>query len=173
MKHNYHLALAILISVGMTASAAKAADLTMFDRLTGTWDVTYEIYNKDGTVHPYHGQVFYSRILMGQALQEVWTSDIHNKEPQPYGTTIGFFDSSHERWTAVYIFPAKGYTSTVSGGEVDGRIVLAGRDSDGTMQRWSIDNAEADSFDWHFESSKDDGKTWRLVGVNHMHRHPI
>jgi hypothetical protein len=56
-------------------------------------------------------------------------------------------------------------------GELDGRIVLGGRDTDGTMQRWSIDNAQADSFDWHFESSKDDGKTWRLVGVNHMRRH--
>jgi hypothetical protein len=36
MKNDYRLALAILMSVGLTASAAKAADLTMFDRLAGT-----------------------------------------------------------------------------------------------------------------------------------------
>jgi hypothetical protein len=54
---------------------------------------------------------------------------------------------------------------------MDGHIVLTGRDPDGTMQRWSVDNVRADSFDWHFESSKDEGKTWRLAGVNHMHLH--
>jgi hypothetical protein len=171
MKIQHSVALALLTCVGLAATAVRASGIALFDRLAGTWDVIYEIYDKDGTMHPYHGQVIYSRILDGGALQEIWTSDIHDKIPQPYGTTIGFYDGKRERWTAVYIFPAKGYSSIVSGGEMDGRIVLTGRDPDGTMQRWSIDNVRADSFDWHFESSKDDGKTWRLAGVNHMHLH--
>jgi hypothetical protein len=171
MKVHYRLIFAALLCFGLAAPWATAAQLALFDRLAGTWDVTYDIYRKDGAVSLYHGQVFYNRILNGDALQEIWTSDIHNKEPQPYGTTIGFLDSTRQRWTAVYIFPAKGYSSIVSGGEAGGRIVLTGRDPDGTMQRWSIDNVQTDSFDWHFESSKDEGKTWRLVGVNHMHRH--
>ena len=143
----------------------------LFDRLAGTWDVSYEIYDKDGKVRLYHGQVVYSRILDGAALQEIWTSDAHDKEFRPYGTTIGFHDSKRQRWTEVWVFPEKGYTSIVSGGELDGRIVLTGRDEDGTIQRWSLSDIQSDSFVWHFESSNDDGKTWRLLGVNQMRRH--
>jgi hypothetical protein len=172
MRIHHHLTLAALMSIGLVAPLqAEGAKIALFDRLTGTWDVTYEIYAKDGTIHPYHGQVIYSRVLNGTGLQEIWTSDIHNKTPQPYGMTLGFFDSNREHWTAVYVFPAKGYTSTVRGGEVEGRIVLKGRDEDGTLQRWSIDNIQTDSFLYRFESSKDEGKTWQLLGLNRMHRH--
>src|SRR5229473_1280005 len=113
MKVHYRLTLAALLCFGLAAPWATAAQLALFDRLAGTWDVTYDIYGKDGALSLYHGQVFYNRILNGDTRQ---------------------------RWTAVYIFPAKGYSSIVSGGEADGRIVLTGRDPDGTMQRWSIDN---------------------------------
>ena len=171
MKLSSSATLAVLMCIGLAGPQANASEIALFDRLAGTWDVAYEIYDKDGTMRPYHGQVIYNRILNGGALQEVWTSDIHDKVPQPYGTTIGFYDAKHERWTAVWIFPAKGYTGIVSGGEEGGRILLTGRDDDGTLQRWSIDNIEADSFLFHFESSKDGGKTWRLLGLNRMHRH--
>jgi len=173
MNIHRSLTAATLICVALAAAQAHAAEIALFDRLSGTWDVTYDIYDKDGTVRPYHGQVIYSRILNGGALQEIWTSDIHNKVPQPYGTTLGFYDSKRERWTAMYVFPAKDYKIIVSGGEVDGRIVLTGRDEDGTIQRWSIDNIQTDSFLYHFESSHDDGKTWQVVGLNHMHRHGV
>jgi hypothetical protein len=155
----------------LLGAAAWASGIPLYDRLSGTWDVTYELYDKDGTMRPYHGQVTYSRILNGAALQEIWTSDIHNKIPQPYGTTIGFADSTGSRWTAIWMFPAKAYIGIVRGGLTDDGIVLTGKDDDGTLQRWTIDHIETDSFLFHFESSKDDGKTWRLVGLNRMHRH--
>jgi hypothetical protein len=104
-------------------------------------------------------------------MQEIWTSDAHNKEPQPYGTTIDFYDGKRQRWTAVWIYPTQGMTTVVTGSEVDGRIVLTGRDEAGAIQRWSINDMQIDSFVWRFESSNDEGKTWRLLGVNHMHRH--
>jgi hypothetical protein len=104
-------------------------------------------------------------------MQEIWTSDAHNKEPQPYGTTIDFYDGKRQRWTAVWIYPAQGMTTVVTGSEVDGRIVLTGRDEADAIQRWSINDIHTDSFVWRFESSSDEGKTWRLLGVNHMHRH--
>jgi hypothetical protein len=171
MKNVIAVMLASLGCVGLAVPDAQGSGISFFERLSGTWDVTYEIYDKDGTIRPYHGQAIYNRILDGAALQEIWTSDIHNKIPQPYGTTIGFPDSTGKRWTAVWIFPAKGYTTTVSGEEKEGSIVLTGRDDDGTLQRWSIDHVEADSFLYHFEDSKDAGNTWRLVGLNRMHRH--
>jgi hypothetical protein len=153
-----------------TGPQAKVPERALYGRFVGTWDVSYEIYDKDGKVRPYRGQVTYSWILDGGTMQEIWTSDAHNKEPQPYGTTIDFYDGKRQRWTAVWIYPAQGMTTVVTGSEVDGHIVLTGRDEAGAIQRWSINDIQTDSFVWRFESSNDEGKTWRLLGVNHMHR---
>jgi hypothetical protein len=154
-----------------TAPQAQVPERALYGRLVGTWDVHYEIYDQDGKVRPYRGQVNYSWILDGGAMQEIWTSDAHNEEPQPYGTTIDFYDSKRQRWTAVWIYPAQGMTTVVTGREEDGRMVLTGRDEAGAIQRWSINDIQTDSFVWRFESSNDEGKTWRLLGVNHMRRH--
>jgi hypothetical protein len=154
-----------------TGQEAKMPGREMYDRFVGTWDVNYEIYDKDGRVRPYHGQATYNWILDGGAMQEVWTSDAHNKDPRPYGTTIDFYDGKRQLWTTVWIYPAQGMTTVVTGHEVDGGIVLTGRDEAGAIQRWSINDIQTDSFVGRFESSNDEGKTWRLLGVNHMHRH--
>jgi hypothetical protein len=156
-----------------TGQQTKVPESALFGRLVGTWDVSYELYDKDGSVRHYRGQVTYNWILDGGAMQEIWTSDAHNKEPQPYGTTIGFYDGKRQRWTSVWIYPAQGMTTVVSGGEVDGNIVLTGRDEAGAMQRWSINDIKSDSFVGRFESSNDEGKTWRLLGVNYVRRHHL
>src|SRR5882724_11117498 len=114
-----------------TGPQSKVPESALFDRLVGTWDVSYEIYDKDGNVRRYSGQASYTWILDGGALQEVWTSDAHNKEPQPYGTTIGFYDGKRQCWTSVWIYPAQGMTTIVTGNEADGRIVLTGSDQAG------------------------------------------
>ena len=62
-------------------------------------------------------------------------------------------------------------SDSLSESEVDGRIVLTGNDQEGVLQRWSNQDFRSDSFVGRFEVSKDGGKTWRLVGVNHMQRH--
>ena len=153
------------------ASSPGAANKALFERLVGTWDVSYEIFDKDGKTRTYSGQATYKWILDGQALQEVWTSDSLNKVPQPYSTTIGFQDGKRDRWTEVWIYPAQGVTLSVSGVSEGDRIVLTGRDDAGAAQRWQIDEFQPDSFVYHFEMSSDEGKTWRPVGVNHMRRH--
>lgn len=147
-------------------------DKTRFDSMIGTWDVIYVIYDKDGKVRRLPGQVTYSWILDGGALQEVW-SDVDGKQVKPYATTIGYQDVKHQRWAEVWVYPEAGMPTVVSGGEVGGRLVLSGYDPDGVLQRWAIDRVQGDAFDARYESSADEGKTWRLVGVNHMRRHAI
>ena len=72
--------------------------------------------------------------------------------------------------TALWVYPEQGMYYSVSGGEEDGRIVLTGEDQQGVMQRWSDEDFRSNSFVGRFEVSKDGGKTWRLVGLNHMQR---
>jgi hypothetical protein len=156
---------------GSIGSAATGQERALFERLIGTWDVSYEIYDKDGKVRLYRGGVTYAWILDGGALQEIWTSDAHDKVPQPYGTTISFYDSKRQRWTAIFIYPAQAMTLIVGGNAVDGGIELTGRDAAGAIQRWLLNDFQAESFTARYDASSDDGKTWRLLGVNHMRRH--
>jgi hypothetical protein len=85
---------------------------------------------------------------------------------------IDFYDAQHDRWTPIWIYPKQGQHYALSGGETDGRIVLAGRDQEGVLQRWSDGDFRGNTFIGRFEASKDGGKTWRLVGVNHMRKTP-
>ncbi len=154
-----------------TAPQAKASDSALFGRFIGVWDVSYDTYNKDGSVRRNQGQVTYGWILDGQGLQEIWTSDAHNKEPKPFGLSIIFYDSKRQHWTEVWMYPAQGMTTIMTGGEVDGRIVLIGHDDAGAMLRWSFNDIQTNSFVWRGEISKDEGKTWKLQGENHIRRH--
>jgi hypothetical protein len=148
----------------------KAPESALFNRLIGTWDVSYDLYDKDGKVRHLPGQVTYSWILDGGALQEIW-SDVDGKETKPYGTMISYQDVKRGRWTAIWIYPQASMTTLVSGNEVDGSVVLTGRDQDGAIQRWSIGDVQPNSFVSRYESSQDEGKTWRLLSVNRMRRH--
>lgn len=152
------------------ATPAAASDHTLFDRFIGTWDVVYDVFDKSGSVRHSRGQVTYRSILSGLATQEVWTDSVGAKQ-LPYGTTIDYYDGKNRRWTQVWIYPAQGMTMVVTGGEVGQTIVLTGHDETGALQRWSIYDIEPDAYVSRFESSSDNGKTWRLFGINHVSRH--
>lgn len=151
-------------------TSEKRPDRAILDRMIGNWNVDYAIYDEHGNVKHYLGTARYHWILDGAAIQEIWTSDYHGRKRQPYGTTIEFYDGTRHCWTAMWIFPEKGMYYSLSGGETDGSILLLGRDQEGVLQRWSTGDFRQDSFVGRFEISKDGGKTWRLVGINHMYR---
>ena len=125
--------------------ATKVPRNTLFGQLVGTWDVRYEIVDKDGKVRRDRGQVSYSWILDGKALQEIWSSDSESKGRQSFGTTIDLYDLKRQRWTAVWIYPAQGMTSIMTGGEVNGSLVLTGRKESGALERWSTSVAQPGS----------------------------
>jgi hypothetical protein len=58
------------------------------------------------------------------------------------------------------------------GGDVGSNFVLTGHDSSGALQRWSTSVVAPDSVIGRFDISRDEGKTWKEVGVNHMKRVP-
>jgi hypothetical protein len=152
-------------------SKAEAPQNPLFDQLIGTWDVRYEFTDKNGKLRSNRGQVHYSWILGGKALQETWTSDSESKDSQPFGTTIDFYDLKRQCWTAVWIYPAEGMTMIMTGGEVNGSFVLTGHDQSGALQRWSTGVGQRDSIVIRAEISNDEGKTWRPVGTSYLQRH--
>lgn len=153
------------------SSATKVAKSVVLDKLGGTWNVRYEFVDKTGRSRVNNGQVHYTWILDGKALQEVWTSDSEGKAA-PFGTSINFYDPKRQQWTAVWVYPSQGETFQMTGGDVDGNFVLTGHDQSGALQRWSTHVASSDSVIGRFDISRDEGKTWKEVGVNHMKRVP-
>ena len=166
--------LAAVLSAGASLAAdapAPSPDKAFFDRLVGTWDVQYEIYDKDGKLRKLPGKAVYAWILGGGALQETW-SDVDGQAVKPYATTIDYEDGKTGRWTAVYIYPQSGAPTVVTGGAADGVVVLQGHDPEGALQRWTLSDFGPRSFTAHYETSADEGKTWRLLGINHLQRVP-
>jgi hypothetical protein len=102
--------------------------------------------------------VHYRRILDDKALQEIWTSDSEGKDFQPFGTTIDFYDIKHQRWTAVWIYPAQAMTVIMTGNEVNGSLVLTGHDESGSLQRWSTSAGQRGSIVIRAEISNDEGE---------------
>lgn len=164
------LATLFFASLAVAADAPPASqNNAFFERLVGTWDVQYEIYDKDGKLRKLPGRATYAWILGGAALQETW-SDVDGQAVKPYATTIDYEDGKTGRWTAVYIYPQSGAPTIVTGGAVDGGVVLEGHDLEGALQRWSLGDFGPQSFTARYEVSQDEGKTWRLLGINHMQR---
>ncbi len=161
-----------------SANAAPAADepkaksphSALFDQLVGTWDVLYEIVDKEVKARRDRGHVQYSWILDGKALQEIWSSDSEGTD-LPFGTTIDFYEPKHQRWTAVWIYPAQAMTSIMAGGEVNGMIVLIGHNQSGALERWSTSVTQPGSIAIRADVSDDEGKTWRPMGVTYLDRH--
>jgi hypothetical protein len=152
-------------------SKTKIPQNALFDQLVGTWDVRYEFTDKNGKLRSNLGQVHYSWVLGGKALQEIWTSDSESKDLLPFGTTIDFYDLKRQRWTAVWIYPAEGMAMIMTGGDVNGSFVLTGHDQSGALQRWSTSVGQRDSIVIRAEISNDEGKTWRPMGVSYLQRH--
>lgn len=137
----------------------------VFDRFVGAWDTHYTHLAEDGAIEEeYDGRVTFGWVVDGWAMQDVWSGG------GSVGTTFRWFDHQAGRWTAVWFAPESNVVTTVTGGAVEDRIVLLGRDEDGSLRRWSFDDIRPSSFTWRGERSKDGGLTWRLEAEYHMKR---
>ena len=138
----------------------------------GTWDCDYTHFDEDGTVKErYPGHLTFGWILQGQALQDVWTGDTGDGRGEwQVGTSIRFFDPGTDLWTVVWILPEAAAVVSVSGREIDGRIVLDGVNEDGSRRRWSFNDLRETSFTWRGERSIDDGRSWTLLADYRMIR---
>ena len=144
----------------------------LFDRFVGTWDADYANYAADGSVTRTSGEVIFGWIIDGRALQDIWISypkDAPANE-RNIGTTVRFYDTKSGMWRVVWVYPANGTITTLTGGAVGDRIVLRGQGSDGSLLRWSFNDIQPDSFVWRGETSHNSGETWRVSAEYHIKR---
>lgn len=88
------------------------------------------------------------------------------------GMSVSSYDRRTGRWRQVWVDNGGGWIP-LEGGLVDGAMVLqtsAVLNGRPTIQRMRWLNVTADSLDWLWESSQDEGRTWRTGWQIHYRR---
>lgn len=165
-----------LVADGPSPELAEyARDL---DWLVGGWSATVRDFSSDGRVHVSRGEWWFSWVLEGRAMQDVWISPPRTERgaARPagsvvsrYGTTIRRFDRSRGAWRVTWINPATGAENELTGSRRGDSIVLLGT-ADGRPIRWQLVEIRADSFTWQGYQLEPDGTTWRLQAEFELER---
>lgn len=135
-----------------------------FDFWLGNWELTW---GDDG-----QGTNEITRILDGRIIQEKFTS-IPNDDTPPYqGLSVSAYNATNDQWQQTWVDSQGTYLDFV-GGFADGKMILMHdaivKDTP-VKQRMVWHNIEANAFDWAWERSKDDGRTWQTQWFIHYKR---
>ncbi len=138
--------------------------LMLFGQFVGDWEIVEDRYMQDdGTWIKGRGELHISWILEGRALQDTFmTFDEKTHKMIPDGTTLRFYDSKIDAWRVVWFSPMQGAIKTLIGRKIGDEIVLERTTDEGYLVKWIFSEITANTFRWHSEESRDDGKTWRL-----------
>ena len=168
--------LAILLSVSASAGQATAAqnpppcaqpEQKEFDFWVGDWDLTWP-GSKPGEIA--HGTNTIKRVMDGCVVAESFSGG----DSIPLrGMSVSAFDARTHRWKQTWVDNQGAYLD-FTGEFRDGKMIL-GREAvrpNGAhvLQRMVYKNIAADEFDWSWELSKDNGKTWQVQWPIHYKR---
>lgn len=143
-----------------------AAQLDLFGRFVGCWELERMIYHPDGSAGPVmHGELRVGWVLGGRAVQDVWIvpGRDHPDEgtaPGVHGTTIRFYDPDLGAWRSTWIDPPNNRVRLFIGRAVDDGIELISDEGIEPTLRWRFRDIKPDSFTWTSERSTKDKPAW-------------
>jgi hypothetical protein len=161
-----------------TAAAAPAAqaappapctapELHQLDFWVGEWDLTWP---GQGNGPAGTGTNRIEKVMDGCVIQESFAA---NGPQGLVGHSVSTYDPREKIWKQTWVDNQGSYL-TLTGGLEDGKMTLrqktTGPDGKPRLFRMVFLNVKPDSFDWNWESSKDDGKTWMLGWPIHYQR---
>ena len=143
--------------------------------LIGSWNLDVAVHDDHGNTRQGRGEVHFSWVLEGRAVQDVWISPQRtDRGPgQPlgmYGTTLRVYDPAIHAWRVTWLNPVDGACDQLVGRWVGKDIIQEGHAADGTPIRWSFLDITDDSFRWLGERLRSDGVTWWLQVEFHAKR---
>jgi len=152
--------------------ARHAEELEQFGRFVGSWDLEVTYYNPDGSVkRTLPGEWHFGWVLEGRAIQDVWIvpprAQRATTDPAPgeYGVTLRFYDERIGAWRSTWHGPVHGIVWPFIARQVGDEMVLERTDETGEMSRWIFSQITPESFHWRAETSRDQGRSWRLDQV--------
>ena len=137
--------------------------------LIGSWDLDVVHYLADVRDRGIRGEVHFSWVLEGRAVQDVWIMKGENVVSS-YGTTLRVWDAAAQAWRVTWVNPITGRRNDLIGRRVGANLVQIGTHPDGTAIRWTFTDINNDSFRWLGEALQPDGATWKLEAEFHCRR---
>ena len=129
-----------------------------FDFWLGEWNATWN----DGG----EGINRVLKILNGKVVQENFSA------PDLIGLSVSCFDFERQLWCQTWVDNSGSYLDFT--GSFDGEKMVLERDAivkgQACKQRMVWFEIEADKFEWNWERSDDEGKTWRVLWNIHYTR---
>lgn len=150
-----------LTAGNLPPAAADDPRAGQFDFWLGSWDITSagQPAGTNTITREYDGAVIMERFV-GSA------------ETGLNGMSVSVFNRNTGRWQQTWV-DNKGAYLDFTGEFSDGKMILSRRttlqDKD-VVQRMVWFNITPDSFDWNWDRSEDDGKTWKTVWPLHYTR---
>lgn len=128
-----------------------------FNFWLGSWDLTWGDNGRG------HNEI--TRILDGRIIHENFTSLPHDDTPPFKGISVSAYDPPHNQWRQTWVDNQGAYLDFV-GSYIDGKMILS-RDAivkdKPVKQRMVWSNISEGAFDWAWEQSEDDGRTWQTL----------
>ncbi|MGI8580950.1 MAG: hypothetical protein ACR2KX_02060 [Chitinophagaceae bacterium] len=144
-------------------------NIDWYGKLIGNWEVEVIDYFEDGTKTQTKGEWYFSRILEGRAIQDIFISPKRNqkipdvaKVRNRCGTTIRFYDPNINCWKITWFNPLSNVTNQLVAKKIGSNIIQEGIDAEGNIMRWSFVKITENSFQWSGEISTDGGETFTL-----------
>ena len=133
------------------------AECHQFDFWIGKWKVEWN--DKDGNL--FEGTNTVNSILDGCVIEENFNG---NPGMEFRGKSLSVYNHNHKIWQQTWV-DTEGFYMLFIGGIQDDKMILS-RTVETTKgpltQRMVFYNIKKDTFDWNWESSTDNGKTWKL-----------
>lgn len=120
--------------------------------LVGGWDAVVRDYEDDGTCTESTGEWWFSWVLEGRAMQDVWIVPERgaSAKRQRYGSTIRWFDESDGTWKISWFNPVSGARTELAGTRQGDALVFEG-DQGPDRIRWSFNDMTPNGFVWRGE----------------------
>jgi hypothetical protein len=146
-------------------SKCACDDCHQLDFWIGEWKVQWE--NSDGTAS--EGKNIVNSILNGCVIEENFNG---NPGVDFKGKSFSVYNHTQRIWQQTWV-DTEGNYMVFTGSKEDDKMILSRniiQEGFEITQRMVFFNIEENSFDWNWEASKDNGKTWRLNWKLHYSR---
>lgn len=130
----------------------SAPEASQFDFWVGKWEATWEGGGGTNTI---------SKILNGCVIHEEFKA---NGEKPLIGISNSVYNSRKNNWQQTWVDNSGAYLDFTGKWENDKMILSRSLEKDGQVifQRMVWYNITDKTFDWNWESSKDNGKSWQV-----------
>jgi hypothetical protein len=147
---------------------ADGADLSLFGRFTGSWELDCTEYEADGGSTVRRGEWHFGYALGGHATTDVWI--LPGVE---HGVSIRFPDPSAGPgvWRSTWVGPGRRRVHTFLAVPAGDGIVLDGGDLRWTFSDLAPSGSAPEAFRWRNEA-REPGGTWRLQQTFEVWRAP-